>query len=507
MESLAETEYIDLGIRGIQRRLRGARFQTLFTAVVGRLLAIGAITWMSLQLFSLVDKTKLPENHVLTTFKLYVLFIEMIAMIFFTLPFLIFLAFAPTDAAAILYTLRAFVNIDLFNNIQPPSPMTTDLFNISGGGLDVGAFLFSPFGYYFTNLKPFKAANRATTLVLAFVLLGITILAFLFRSDMRSAAAAFVISQFIVLYGNVQLMFIETFQFSPTRNFGALLSSKVVQVALASYLFLEVALQISYVTQILNPTQNRQKRVLRALDRLKEFRLGMAGVVKPTVEEQKGEGEEGEEGKEGKEVTKSRVGTGSTLARKFGLAGITYFIEKASDSLFAKPGGQQEKLTARLQRYHDGLIHSDPAVDDKLVGTSVAVSPFMAIVYVLVSVIFRVGIMIFGLYAILNPDILLFILRYPPSIYNSLEMYEPEGVVLLLIPIVIFILLITALIGYIQERIARRLEKGIEPVLEEEVQYEEKERPGIITEGGLSPITEEDFYRQLAEEVGVTEEL
>lgn len=504
MESLAEVEYIDLGIRGIQRRLRGARYQSILTAVIGRLLAIGAITWMIIQLFSLIDNSKLPKNHMITTFTLYILFFEMVAMIFFTLPFLIFLAFAPTDGAAILFTLRAFINVDLFNNVQAPSPMTTALFDVSGG-LDVKSFLFSPFGYYFTNLRPFKEANRATTLILSFILLGITILSFLFKADMRSAAATFVISQFIVLYGNVQLMFVEVFTFSPTRNLGVLLGSKIVQVALASYLFLEIALQISYVNQILDPTRNRQKRVLRALDRLKEFRLGV-GVAQPVAkEEAKKEETEGMEGEE-KEATKTIVSTGSTLARKFGLAGITYFIEKASDSLFAKPGGQQEKLTARLQRYHDSLVHSDPTVDDKLVGTSVAVSPFMAIVYVLVSVVFRVGIMIFGLFAIMNPDILLFVLRYPPSIYNSLEMYEPEGVVLLLIPIVVFILLITALIGYIQERIAKRLEKGIEPVIEEEVQYTEEERPGIITEGGVSPITEEDFYRQLAEEVGMTED-
>ena len=114
--------------------------------------------------------------------------------------------------------------------------------------------------------------------------------------------------------------------------------------------------------------------------------------------------------------------------------------------------------------------------------------------------------MLAGLYAILNPDILLFVLRYPPPIYNSLEMLQPEGVVLLLIPIVIFILLLTSLIGFIQERFSKRFEDALDPMLEDQ-QFLEEQLPGTITEGELEPITEEDlFYEQLSEEFGDDED-
>ena len=102
----------------------------------------------------------------------------------------------------------------------------------------------------------------------------------------------------------------------------------------------------------------------------------------------------------------------------------------------------------------------------------------MTIVYVLTSVLFRVLIMLGGLYVILNPDILLFILRYPPSIYNSLEMLQPVGVVLLLIPIVVIVLLLTSLIGYIQERFSSRFEDAIDPMLEDQ-EFLEEELPGV----------------------------
>ncbi|MCK5305489.1 MAG: hypothetical protein KAJ72_09565, partial [Candidatus Heimdallarchaeota archaeon] len=157
-------------------------------------------------------------------------------------------------------------------------------------------------------------------------------------------------------------------------------------------------------------------------------------------------------------------------------------------------------LTARLQRYHDGLIHSDPKVDDKLVGASIAITPFKTLMYVGISVIFRVGIMLGGLYAILNPDILLYFLRYPPSIYNSLEMLEPEGVVLLLIPLVIFILLFTSLLGFIQEKFSARVEEELEPILDD-IEYMEDDRLGILTEEGVEPVSDEDvFYEQLSAE-------
>jgi hypothetical protein len=496
MESLADTRFIDLGIRGVQRRIRGTRYQTLVTHVVGRLAALGIAAWVIVQLYNLIDFgniEKFPEGYLVDSLTFIFVFLENIVIVLFSIPLMLLLLITTpegqADGQAVLLGVRAFITEDLFGGINPPGGLEPEEF--FGGG---ATNLFGTFANLFNNetLQPLKAANRASILMFAIILFGASILAFLMRADIRSAASAFICIQFVVFFGSVQLLLQgNTFSFSPTNRIGELFSNQVVLIALASYLFLEVALQISYISQILNPAQSRQQRVLRALDRLREFRLGITGTEEETIQT-----EEAEE----KKASLSIGGTGSSIARRFGLAGMTYFIEKASDSLFAKPGGQRDKLTARLQRYHDGLVHSDAQVDDKLVGASIAVRPLMTLVYVFVSIIFRVGIMLAGLYAILNPDILLFVLRYPPSIYNSLEMLEPEGVVLLLIPIVIFILLLTSLVGYIQERFSSRFEEELEPILEE-IQYMEEERPGIVTEGGLTPITEEDlFYEELSSE-------
>jgi hypothetical protein len=503
MESLADTRFIDPGIRGVQRRIRGTRYQAIITHVIGRIIAIGIAVWVAIQISNLIDfgnTDKFPNGYLIDSLTFVLVFFENIVIAFLSVPLMILLVFP--DGPAIIYGLRAFVTEDLFIGIDPPNPT---------GGLTTSTFfggdVMNPFGS-FANLfsaeiiNSLNPSNRATILTIAIIIFGVTILAFLIRADMRSAAGAFVSIQFVIFYGSVQLLFLPgEFVFSPTNNFGALFTNNVVLVALASYLFLEISLQISYISQILSPAQSRQQRVLRSLDRLRQFRLGVTGAEEapmPTEEEQEEEGE--------KKASLSIGGTGSSIARKFGLAGMTYFIEKASDSLFAKPGGQKDKLTARLQRYHDGLVHSDAQVDDKLVGASIAVKPLMTLVYVLISVIFRVGIMIAGLYAILNPNVLLFVLRYPPAIYNSLEMLEPEGVILLLIPIIVLILLLTSLVGFIQERFSARFEEEIEPVLED-VEFMEEELTGVIVEGDLEPITEEDlFYEQLTAEAGDTEE-
>ena len=500
MESLGDTQSIELGIRGVQRRIRGAKIQTTITNVIGRLFAIGAVVWVALQFADLIDFTnaeKFPDGHLLDSLTLIFIFFENIALVLFSLPLMIFLLISGEDANAILLGARAFITVDLFNNVSPPGEMTTS--GLYGVGDSAVNALFSPFAYYFANLGTLKVANRASILILFVILFSVAVAAFLLRADMRSATAAFVCIQLVVYYGSVKLLFKPGFSFSPTRNFGELIMNEVVLIALASYLFLEIALQISYMTKILNPAQSRQERVLRALDRLKEFRLGItSSQAMPVV----GEAEEGAETDDSgdKKSGSSITGASSSIRRKFGLAGLTYFMEKASDSLFARPGGQRDKLTARLQRYHDGLIHSDPKVDDKLVGASIAITPFKTLMYVGISVIFRVGIMLGGLYAILNPDILLFFLRYPPSIYNSLEMLEPEGVVLLLIPLVIFILLFTSLLGFIQEKFSARVEEELEPILED-MEYMEDDRSRIITEEDVAPVSEEDlFYEQLSAE-------
>lgn len=275
MESLSDTRIIDLGIRGVQSRIKGARTQTLLTHLIGRLIAIGAIVWVGVELFTLIDFANpalFPNGHMLDALSFLFIILELIALIIFTAPLMLFLAFSSSDAGAILYGARAFLTGDLFNNVQPPGGIDSDvLFGVDPTDL------FSPFEYLFAMdvIYPLKAIFRASILMFFVIMLGIALVAFLFKADMRSAATAFVSIQFIVFYGSAKHLFKSNFRFSPTKNIGELFTNDVVLIALSSYLFLEISLQISYISHILNPAQSRQQRVLRALNRLSEFRLVM----------------------------------------------------------------------------------------------------------------------------------------------------------------------------------------------------------------------------------------
>lgn len=488
MESLGDKKFIDLGIETVQKRLRGAHLQTILTNVVGRALAVSVVALLLLRIFNLLDAEKISQD-VMAIVRITFLYFESFALLLFTLPFMAFFILSLSDGRAIILAARAFFSIDLFNNIKPPAPITiSEIYGtVSENPLEVFLAMFSNLYSY----RPeFEAERRATVLMIAFLFLILALIAFIFKSDMRSAATIFACIQFIVLYAQTNLLFARSLKFTPTRNFGELFSSDVVIIALLSYLFLEIALQTSYIDEILNPVQKRQSRVLKALDRLKAFQLGITRAREDVSAKEK------EEDKS----TPASMSRG-TLSKKYSAAGANYFIQKTSDSLFSRPGGRQEKLTGRLQRYHKNLLYSDQRVDEKLVGASVVVSPFSTLLYVAISVIFRIVIMIGGLYVILNPDIILFVLRYPPTIYNSLEIREPEGIVLLLVPIVILILLLTTVIGKIQERFSETVEERVKTE-EDFLEEEEEEQRGVIVEGELSPIEEDEaFYEELAEEL------
>ena len=149
MESLSDTRIIDLGIRGVQRRIRGARTQTLITHTIGRLLAIGAIAWVLVQIFTLVafnDPARFPEGYFIYSLSFIFTFIELLAIIIFTAPLMIFVAFLGDDATGILLGARAFMTGDLFGSINPPSGVDSNSL-FGSGALD----MFSPFASLFSG--------------------------------------------------------------------------------------------------------------------------------------------------------------------------------------------------------------------------------------------------------------------------------------------------------------------------------------------------------------------
>jgi len=246
------------------------------------------------------------------------------------------------------------------------------------------------------------------------------------------------------------------------------LTSSLFQLALISYLYFEFSLQTGYLHELTSPTLTRQKRVGKQLEMLSEFRLG---ITKLGTDEEKESREakkklmknDDEENQESKESTSLAIGTGSTTSRKYSSDALLFLLDSASDSLFSKPGGEQERLTGRLQRYHDGLLAHDPKLDDKLGGSAEkAFNPFSVLFSVIVSLSFRLVVIIFLSWLVVKPNVLLEFIALPESITNSLEINQPEGLLIILIPVVFLIVGISYLFAQFQSYIVKSEELIIE---------------------------------------------
>lgn len=395
-------------------------------------------------------------SKIFNTYNLYIfLSIIILTIVLILIEILILPAYAimfilPSTSALYVFSIRLFILDFLFSGLSVP-PMidkTKLLQNMSA---------FAPLAYLYDKpirdqwVHPFLYA-LITLLFLGVFLSGV---AFAFQNEVKLAGYAFGLGQtmFTVAYMNKLLI---PLSLDPT-TLTTLFNSNMFVLALVSYLYLEYSLQTGYVGNLLNPTVSRQKRVTKALERLQKFRLGV------TTEKGKEKEETNEELHKTQKVIAS---SGSTLAKKYGATAIIYLLEQASDTLFAKEGGEQEKLTGRLQRYHDGLLRADPSLDAKLAGATQKYNPITILSFAAISLISRLVFVIFFTWFILNPSTFMAYVGMDASVSNSIEINQPEGILLVLTPIVFGLIALGWFIGKIQDLGKRSIE---ETILEEQV--------------------------------------
>ncbi len=395
------------------------------------------------------------------------------------IPGLLISALYPSTGAVYVYTTRLYILDFVFKGLGvTPGVVKQDLLgNVS---------FLAPIAYLYD--KPVRDQwvheflyGLLTIFLLATILSGI---AFAFQNEVKLAGYAFGLGQVIIAFGYMNDLLV-TLTMDPT-TLGSLFGSSMFTLALISYLYFEYALQTGYVGNLLSPTVGRQKRVTRSLERLERFRLGLTT-------------EKGETRKTSKEelhkTQKAVASSGSTLAKKFGATALVYMLEQAQDSLFAKPGGEREKLTGRLQRYHDGILRGDPELDAKLAGATHKINPVAILLFAGGSMLLRLGFVIFFTWFILNPTTFLDYVRMSPSVSRSIEVTQPEGILLVLTPIVVAIIALGILIGRIQEIGTKGFE---ERILEEQVtQYiRELQRKTAAKRAGITLQEKEDLLKK-----------
>ena len=361
---------------------------------------------------------------------------------------------------------RAFVLTNLFGNYSIPSFFDKDHFLGSGDPTTPLAYILNK-----PTRNNYNTECLHGVILLMFILMFITGIGFVRRSSVNLAGMTLVISQVIIALAYMKGLAVQLTLHRADNgyiSFSDMLSSPLFQLAFISYFYFEFSLQTGYLYSLANPALTRQKRVGKQLSKLSEFRLG---VTKLGTDEEKATQKAKEEkisvsaeGDTAKTSTALATTADSTSARKFGADALIFLLDSAQDSLFAKPGGEEERLTGRLQRYHDGLLAHDPKFDEKLGGSAgKAFNPFLVLLTLVGSMAIRVFVLLILAWMSINPSRILDYIALPKTITSSIEIGQPEGILLVLIPVIFF------LIGfsYIIARLQRVIVKAEELIISE----------------------------------------
>ena len=452
----------DLGTQTIGDFFKSASRNMAITLWLVRIIAISMLYLLVLAITQVMKEEVLELSNFSTLINFVMLFFFVIFIAILSGTSYITALLAGTAADEYAQSIRAFARESLFGDISLMEGFDAEIFYGSGGDP------FAPLAYLINY--PQKVIYNPI-LVKGLILTGIAIIVisgigFIRKSDVKLSGLTLVTAQL-----TIGLAYLKDFTkplLLDNTTITTLLTSSLFQLALISYLYFEFSLQTGYLHELTSPTLTRQKRVGKQLEMLSEFRLG---ITKLGTDEEKESAEakkklmkeDDEENEEGKESTSLAVGTGSTTSRKYSSDALLFLLDSASDSLFSKPGGEQERLTGRLQRYHDGLLAHDPKLDDKLGGSAEkAFNPFSVLISVIVSLSFRLVVIIFLSWLVVKPNVLLEFIALPESITNSLEINQPEGLLIILIPVVFLIVGISYLFAQFQSYIVKSEELIIE---------------------------------------------
>ena len=232
----------------------------------------------------------------------------------------------------------------------------------------------------------------------------------------------------------------------PIDDFFQFLASPVILLAIISYIYLEIAFQINYTDTVTKPSFQRRDRLETQLQILEnESHFVVANVDKIKEEAKKRKEELEIEGKES--VNKFLL----KLEERFSY--VKEMIEKKKLEEEEKKLITAASKTRRLGRYVESLFREDPEARDTITARSSTPKSQTLAVSTLINFTSRLLILILLSFVIIHP--LWFfenVFNLPPAIIESVAMYSPEVIIVLLIPIVLTFPILSKIISYIKHR-------------------------------------------------------
>jgi len=261
----------------------------------------------------------------------------------------------------------------------------------------------------------------------------------------------------------------------PIDNIFQFFSSPVILLAIVSYIYLELAFQINYTYTVTKPSLERRIRLeaqLHILESESHYITANVDKIKEEAKARRLELEIEDKAMIGKFFAKT--------GEKFSY--VKEMIERR------KLEDEEKKLitaaskTRRLGRYIHQLFREDTEARDTLTARSSAPKPKSLVVSTATNFIFRVGLLVIISFIIIHPKWFMEnVFSLPPAIVESVAMYSPEVIIILLVPLILLFPVISKIISSIKHRnlIIRLQQEGrIKEILASVGDYVKKEEVG-----------------------------
>ena len=258
----------------------------------------------------------------------------------------------------------------------------------------------------------------------------------------------------------------------PIDNIFQFFASPVILLAITSYIYLEMAFQINYTFTVTKPSLERSYRLEAQLSVLQSESYYITANVDKIKEEAK------------KRKQELKIDEKATIGKFFAKTGETFSYVKEMIERRKLEDEEKKLITAasktrRLGRYIHRLFQEDNEARDTLTARSSAPKPKSLIVSTVINFVFRVGLLIIISFIIIHPRWFMEnVFNLPPAITESVAMFSPEVIIILLVPLILIFPVISKIISSIKHRnlIIRLQQEGrIKEILASVGDYVKKE--------------------------------
>ena len=232
----------------------------------------------------------------------------------------------------------------------------------------------------------------------------------------------------------------------PLDNLFQFYGSSIASLAIISYIYLELSFQINYTDLVTKPSLERSDRLEAQLEILKRESVNVVANVDKIREEAK-------QRKQELELKKESVGKFLTKSATSGFSYVKEMIEKKKLEAEEKKLVTAASKTRRLGRFIERLFREDSEAEDTLTAKSAKPRATHLASSTFLNFGFRLIILIIVSFIIIHPHwFFVNIFHLPPAITESVSMYSPEVIIILLLPFILIFPVIAQGISYVKHR-------------------------------------------------------